>query len=344
MQYNVTDYLKDRRFGVTSTDNGLFVTDQSGKSQQLDTSAFTKKDDGFYADIPTLRTSLNKSNIGAPKGYVPLRNTLSAAGANVGYDAEKDAPIVNGHLLNTDDKRLVKVGDSYYMDRAFAEDFMPKTYKNPYQSQTDSLLSSLINSQFSYDPNEDEALRVAQENAMLRAKQAANSRGLLGGTTAEIMRQRAAQDLIPQYQSLAYSRYQDDRDTKLRTLSLLDSLADNAFSEYKTEADIRQTDQSLAQNAEDSAAKQAATLFNQQLEKVSLMGEVDEEAAKILHLPVGTLTEDRRQFLESFSQVLQKLAQEANYQSMRDEKLFQNELARDAQNHTYDLAEISAKK
>lgn len=350
MQYHVKDYLTDRAYTVSDTENGYLVADASGKSHALDTSSFTKKEDGFYADDATLRSAMQKSSIGAPKGYVPLRNTLSAAGVNVGYSEKSDAPIVNGHLLNKNDKRLVKVGDTYYMDKNFAAEFMPKPYINPYNAETKTLLSELINSRFSYHPNQDNALRIAQENAMLRAKQSANSRGLLGGSTAEIMRQRAAQDLIPQYEQLAYARYKDNVDAKIRTLSLLDALSENAFREYEGEETLRLKEQTLAQEAESAsqaadvqAAAKQADAYRQALDRVKLLGEVDQEAAEILKLPVGTLTEDRRQFLESFSQLLQKMAQEASYTQAQREQDFQNEKDLAAQKHIYDLENIYAK-
>ncbi len=331
MKVNVTDYLKERKYKAEDTEGGLSVTDASGKSHNIDTTAFTKGEDGFYADAKDIQNSLTKSSVGAPTGYVPLRNTLAAAGVNVGYAEKSDAPIVNGQLLNPSDSRLVKVGDTYYMDAAYAQNFMPKKYENPYEKKTKEVLSSLINDRFQYNPLEDDALLAAQKSAMLAAKQSANSRGLLGGTTAEIMRQRAAQELVPTYAQMAYEKFQDGRNSKLQTLSVLDALSDQAFREYETQNNIALATQKQATGieeawnkgmlaereqtlAEQKAKEDAdANTFMEALKKVQLMGEVDDTSAQVLGLPKGMLTAERRQFLEAFAQAMEKLAASHNY-------------------------------
>lgn len=278
-------------------------------------------------------TPNSAAKVAAPSpDFVPLRNTLAAAGVSVGYDKLADAPIVGGQLLNKNDSRLKKVGDDYYIQKDFAKSFMPKAYENPYKDRITSLLDSLTNSHFSYDPAKDASLAAAQEEAMLAAKQAANSRGLLGGSTAEIMRQRAAQSLVPQYEQMAYNRYQNDRAAKLNTLSLLDALSDNAFAEYKGVASLADSQKQLALDAqaaadnaaykaeslavqkEENAQNAAAKSFANQLSKVLAMGSVDAEAAAVLGLSEGMLTAEQLQFmakLEAASQSEQaKLAAE----------------------------------
>lgn len=349
MEYNVENWLKERGYG-TSTDGGtLSVTDKTGASFALDTSGFTSDGGGYKASGDSIRAALSASGTGGPSGYTPLRNTLAAKGATVGYDAAADAPIVNGQMLNKNDSRLVKVGDDYWIDETYAKSFVPKQYENPYQDRISSLLTELTEMQFSYDPKKDASLKAAQEQAMLAAKQSANSRGLLGGSTAEIMRQRAAQELVPEYEQLAYSRYLSERDSKLDTLSLLGTLADNAFAEYEgtenlhldrkkyaqsvqTAADARaaqsreealkreemELDASLTR--EKLAQDNAAATFANQLDKVLAMGIVDEEAAAVLGLDVGTLTADQLQFISKLQAAAEseKLAAEQAEQERSD--------------------------
>ncbi len=326
MDYNVESWLRERGYKTASNENGLSVTDGMGKTYTLDTSGFTADGGTYKGSGDTIRTSLAKSGAGGPAGYTPLRNTLSAAGASVGYDATADAPIVNGQMLNKNDSRLIKVGDDYWIDEAYAKQFAPKAYENPYKDEMRSILSTLTDMQFSYDPKKDTALRAAQDEAMLAAKQSANARGLLGGSTAEIMRQRAAQALVPEYEKLAYARYADDRDAKMEMVSILGTLAENAFKEYAGEAELALENRKYAQDAqvaaddrakteqeaefsreklerEEALAREelekntAAKTFANQLNKVIAMGVVDEEAAAVLGLPAGTLTRDQLQFI-----------------------------------------------
>lgn len=324
MEFDVQNWLKERGYNTETHDTGLSVSDKSGKSYNLDTAGFSEKDGTYLASPDTIRTSLTKSGVGAPKGYTPLRNTLSAQGVSVGYDAVADAPIVGGQLLNKNDSRLMKVGDDYWIDETYAKSFIPKQYENPYQKEINSLVSLLTDMEFTYDPNQDSALAAAQAGAMLAAKQSANSRGLLGGSTAEIMRQRAAAELVPQYEQLAYARYAQDRAAKQETLSILSGLAENAFSEYKDTvsqsldakklaSDVQAAAdtkayraETLAQNALENTQNQAAKTFSNQLAKVMAMGEVDEAAAEVLGLPKGALTADQRQFLVKLQAAAEK--------------------------------------
>lgn len=350
MDYNVEKWLRDRGYETASSDENISVTDGSGKSYQLDTSGFTASADGLYASSDALRTALGKSGAGAPKGYTPLRNTLAAQGVTVGYDKTADAPIVNGQMLNKNDSRLLKIGDDYWIDETYAKNFVPEKYENPYKKETESLLSELADMAFSYNPNRDTALKAAQEEAMLSAKQSANARGLLGGSTAEIMRQRAAQDLVPVYEQMAYSRYKDDRNAKLERLSLLSSLAENAFSEYEGETKLRNENRDFAQRVQEAADTESyrqkslafenekwrgemqqadeklqaevmlkekelaqelsQSNFKNQLSKVLAMGTVDEAASETLGLPVGMLTAEQMNFVATFNRLLQEMEQE----------------------------------
>ncbi|MBE7024655.1 MAG: hypothetical protein E7408_01200 [Ruminococcaceae bacterium] len=332
MEYNVENWLKERGYKTSSDGTTLSVTDKTGASYALDTAGFSRDGTSYKGSGDTIRAALGNSGAGGPAGYTPLRNTLAAQGVSVGYDATADAPIVGGQMLNKNDSRLVKVGDDYWIEENYAKSFMPKKYENPYADEMSSLLSELRDMKFSYTPTEDKALRAAQDQAMLAAKQSANARGLLGGSTAEIMRQRAAQELVPAYEQLAYNRYLNEREGKIDTLSLLGTLADNAFSEYlgkenlamekrqfamdaQSEADTKAyRKETLAQDAqltrEQLAQKSAVDRFTTQLDKVIAMGEVDEEAAEVLGLVPGTLTRDQLQFIIKLQEAEALAAQE----------------------------------
>ena len=328
MEYDVEKWLKERGYKTTTDGTGLSVTDKTGKAYRLDTAAFTQSGTGYKGSSDAIRTALGGSGATGPTGYTPLRNTLVAQGNTVGYDAAADAPLVDGQMLNKNDSRLVKVGDDYWIEDGYAKSLAPKEYENPYKEQTNSLLTELTDMQFSYDPTSDKALEAAQEQAMLQAKQSANARGLLGGSTAEIMRQRAAQELVPAYEQLAYSRFLSDRESKLETLSLLDMLADNAFNEYKgmagldvekrqlaldaqSQADEREKMEREEQLARDQLAqKTAVDRFAGQLDKVLAMGIVDDEAAEVLGLAPGTLTLNERKLIATLQERVDALLAE----------------------------------
>ena len=313
MDYNVESWLSERGYETMENDGNLVVIDGGGGAYAIDTAGFQNADGAYRASADAIKSALTKSGVGAPSGYTPLRNTLAAGGATVGYDKASDAPIVNGQKLNTNDSRIVKVGNDYWIEKSFAKSFLPKTYENPYQKETNSILKSLANMQFSYDPKKDTALAAAQEEAMLRAKQSANSRGLLGGSTAEIMRQRAVQELVPQYEALARQRFESDRAAKVDALSILSGLAKNAFAEYegmenlkldskKFATDVQNTADEAYTSAQETKDALSTKTFENELKKVIAMGVVDEAAAAVLGIPEGTLTEDAKQFVKELAQ------------------------------------------
>ncbi len=338
MDYNVENWLTERGYKTKNNGGQLTITDGTGTAYALDTSAFTTDGGKLTGSSEAIRAALGKSGAGGPAGYTPLRNTLAGAGASIGYDATADAPIVNGQMLNKNDSRLVKVGDDYWIDKTYAQNFIPKTYENPYKEETASLLASLTDMEFSYNPENDASLKAAQQEAMLAAKQSANARGLLGGSTAEIMRQRAAQELVPQYEQMAYARYADERNAKMDTLSILGNLAENAFTEYKGQETLAQNNRRLAQDAQTAAdtrafknreaeltqaqitQEAAAKTFAGQLDKVIAMGVVDEEAASVLGLEAGALTGNQLQFIAKLQQAAEneKRAAEADAQAKID--------------------------
>ena len=114
---------------------------------------------------------------------------------------------------------------------------------------------------------------------------------------------------------------------------------DNAFREYETENDTRLATPKQAYLIEEAereafeadrkaAADTAANAFAEALKKVQLTGEVDEESAAVLHLPKGTLTEERRQFLEGFQQAMEKLMKTHQYNLERDAAALEGDLAK----------------
>ena len=359
MDYNVEKWLKDRGYQTSVSDGAVSVTDGDGKQYALDTSGFSSSESGLYASGDTLRTALGKSGAGAPKGYTPLRNTLAAQGVTVGYDKTADAPIVNGQMLNKNDSRLLKIGDDYWIEENYARSFVPETYENPYRKETENLLSELADMHFAYNPNQDTALKAAQEEAMLSAKQSANARGLLGGSTAEIMRQRAAQDLVPVYEQMAYNRFLDERNAKTERLTLLGSLAENAFSEYEAEMKLKNENRDFAQRVQEAAdaesyRKDSLALenekwqgeksleeqklvqnekqnsFKNQLSKVLAMGTVDKAASEILGLPEGAMTAEQMNFIATLNRLMQEMEQEMiladkKYENEENDRAFEKE-------------------
>ena len=89
---------------------------------------------------------------------------------------------------------------------AAASDYNPYSAENIAQFQN-YLPQTYKPTEFSYDPNTDESLKVAQRMAINQVTQDMVKRGRLYGSLTDTQQQQKSQELIPQYEQLAWQRY-----------------------------------------------------------------------------------------------------------------------------------------
>jgi len=105
-------------------------------------------------------------------------------------------------------------------------------YSSPYSQNILDTLSTIQNSKFSYDPDEDEDLQNAQDEAMDAVSRAAARRGMLYSSSDKAQMSEAAADLVPTYKAQAYTEYQNNLNNLLSQLSTYQNLDQSAISNY----------------------------------------------------------------------------------------------------------------
>lgn len=203
------------------------------------------------------------------------------------------------------------------------------SYQSPYTGQIQGLLQDIQGAQFEYDPSQDAALQQAQKQSMQANLEEMNARGILNSTVTAERGQQVAQQLVPQYEQQAYSRFQNELSQKYQMASFLQSmeqqayntyqdqlnnkyriadymfkLADNEYAMFKDE--IAQREQQA--QAEYDMAIQQMELEQKQVDsawkRVSNLGYVDNEASVILGVAAGTLSKDAREAVDKYNQAL----------------------------------------
>lgn len=123
------------------------------------------------------------------------------------------------------------------------QQFMDLYNKNK-QPDYQSILSQDINDQikqllalqkqgYKFDPETDQALKVAQNQSMNKVKQDMVASGRLYSSFTDTQQQQAAQGLIPQYEQIARQNYQNDMGNTLQTLTTLQNMDNINYNRYR---------------------------------------------------------------------------------------------------------------
>lgn len=180
-----------------------------------------------------------------------------------------------------------------------------------------------INDPFAYNPSQDTFLQQAQSEVQKSVMDEMNRRGILSSTVTADRASQATAKLVPEYEAIAYSRYNDNLNKQLKRVDYLNTLDLNDYTAYRDQiADIfsradvlnkldTQDFEIYKQNLDllhtransiISDSINAITQWEKKLQlakdRTSEIGYVDNESSVILGLPPGTLSKDARQRIE----------------------------------------------
>lgn len=208
-------------------------------------------------------------------------------------------------------------------------------YQSAYSDTINSLISELLSqsqNRFQYDPNEDEALKLAAEYAANVTLDSLAGSGVLNSTSTSERVARIVSELIPQYEEKAHDRWLEYVGILADTAQLVMSYDSQQF-EYWKDAKDREFE-----NKKFEYQKQQNNLDNA-WKRVDELGYVDNEAAKILGVPVGTLSGEARLAKEQQEFELKKMREQLELQYENDKALYElrNELDKEMTNYEYQL-------
>jgi len=231
-------------------------------------------------------------------------------------------------------------------DDLFNKAMNPGSYDRSYLDMINESLSSLQNRQFSYDPNTDPAYQAFRERALAAGDTAyANNLGGLSAATggrpntwAGAVASQArnqyvlqAETAVIEFEDRAYQRFRDETSDMYQFISVLDSLDTKAYNQFRDKiGDTKDLfnmvmdldDRSFEQykfkvdqtwktfNAELDAYKMALDekqiQIGNALDRVNMLGYVDNETSTVLGLPVGTLSQGARERAEDYEDYIKK--------------------------------------
>jgi LysM repeat protein len=191
-------------------------------------------------------------------------------------------------------------------------------YVNPYQSLLDQITKQIMGMQeFKYDPTTDTALKQAQEQASRAVMEQMAARGILNSTITSDRVAQYIQDLIPQYEQMAYERQDRAFNRTLQTAQYIMSLSDDEYRKYRDNLDYQFQLEQFEYAKQQDAIQNRMKEIDQAWDRVNNLGYVDNEASKILGVPAGTKSWEARRLAEQQKFELEML-QKQNERAMMD--------------------------
>ena len=208
-------------------------------------------------------------------------------------------------------------------------------YQSAYADTINSLISEMlaqIKNGFQYDPSEDEALKLATEYASNSTLQSLAGSGVLNSSATAERVARVVSDLIPQYEQLAYTRWTDSLAQLADTAQLVMNYDSQQFEYWKDAKDREFQEKQFEYQKKQDELENA-------WKRVDELGYVDNEASKILGVPVGTLSGEARLAKEQQEFELAKMREQLKIQYENDKALYKlrAELDKEYANYTNQL-------
>lgn len=189
-------------------------------------------------------------------------------------------------------------------------------YQSAYASTINELVNSILNARFEYNPSEDDLLQLAIDYSTQQTFESMNSKGILNSSMTGERVAKVISDLTYQYQELARDEFENEFNRMLNVANLMMTLDQN---EYQKFVDNRNYQYQLKQDEYQKQLDKISQTWN----RVDTLGYVDNEASKILGLPVGTLSKDARERVEALQDELELYEKKLEMQQKSDIELYE---------------------
>ena len=236
-----------------------------------------------------------------PENFKPFRGIATDMGFykdDIGYDVDSKSPTLFGTKFDPS-QYVLGSDERYYADPTIVQQQIyaaglkgtaPGTYTNPYQTQIQSSIDNVanhMNKPFSWNPATDTALQQAQKQAQESTMAQTNARGILNSTiTTDRMAQNTAM-LIPQYEQLAYERWQDEGTRLMNFANFWQNLDDTSYQRFadQWEMDTKARNDAYARKMDEY--NKAQDSISNAYKKLEALDYVDNEISQLTGLPVG---------------------------------------------------------
>lgn len=181
-------------------------------------------------------------------------------------------------------------------------------YKNTYDEVINNIVNELLTSRFTYDPSDDEALAKAQQYATNTVYESMNAKGILDSTMTTAIVTETVNNLIPTYEKMSREEFYNNIERLQSMANLVINLEQKQYERWASNVQM---------NLEYYEALKSEVEY--QYDRVNNLGYVDNQASIILGVPVGTISPQKRETMET----AQQKAQERYDELMSDIALYE---------------------
>lgn len=191
-------------------------------------------------------------------------------------------------------------------------------YQSAYADTINGLISEMLTQMkngFSYDPTQDNALKMASEYAANSTLQSLAGSGVLNSSSTAERVARIVSELIPTYEEKAHSRWIEYLGQLSDTAQVVMNYDSQQFEYWKDAKDREFEEKQFEYQKQQDALENA-------WKRVDELGYVDNNASAILGVAVGTLSGEARLAKEQREFELQKMREQAQIEYENNKALY----------------------
>lgn len=274
--------------------------------------------------------NIQQNNAPTPQTYQKTNQSSNAVDFNQIYSAYNQAVGNTNNNTNIMSSGIKKtsLGTTIVTPTAVNLNTVEGQYQSAYADTVNGLISEMLTQMkngFSYDPTQDNALKMASEYAANSTLQNLAGSGVLNSSSTAERVARIVSELIPTYEEKAHNRWTEYLGQLADTAQIVMNFDSQQFEYWK---DAKDRD---FKEKEFEYQKQQDKLENA-WKRVDELGYVDNEASTILGVAVGTLSGEARQAKEQREFELQKMREQAQIEYENDKALYQLKAQLDLEN------------
>ena len=263
---------------------------------------------------------LQQNNAPTPQTYQGTNQPNNVVDFNQIYSAYNQAVGNTNTNANTTSSGIKKtsLGTTIVTPTTANLNTVQGQYQSAYADTINGLISEMLTQMkngFSYDPTQDNSLKLASEYAANSTLQSLAGSGVLNSSSTSERVARIVSELIPQYEEKAHDRWIEYLGQLSDTAQIVMNY-DNQQFEYWKDAKDREF-----KEKEFNYQKQQDALENA-WKRVDELGYVDNNASTILGIAVGTLSGEARQAKEQREFELQKTREQAQIEYENNKALY----------------------
>lgn len=263
---------------------------------------------------------IQSNNAPTPQTYQKDNQTNNVVDFNQIYSAYNQAVGNTNTSTNTTSSGIKKtsLGTTIVTPTTANLNTVQGQYQSSYADTINSLISEMLsqmNNGFSYDPTQDNSLKLASEYAANSTLQSLAGSGVLNSSSTAERVARIVSELIPTYEEKAHSRWIEYLGQLSDTAQVVMNYDSQQFEYWKDAKDREFKEKEFEYQKQQDALENA-------WKRVDELGYVDNEASTILGVAVGTLSGEARLAKEQQEYELAKMREQAEIEYQNNIALY----------------------